>query len=125
MNDSSKAANGFAILVGAFLLIEGIWGLTSEVVFGVLTTNVTHAIIHIVLGIIGIVLGWKRRARGFCIFLGALLLAVGVLRFVPGAGELTVQILNVNTAVAWLNIVVGAVALLLAFAAPKAVRNQE
>jgi len=120
MNDSSKAANGFAILVGAFLLIEGIWGLTSEVVFGVLTTNVTHAIIHIVLGIIGIVLGWKRNARGFCIFLGALLLAVGVLRFVPGAGELIVQILNVNTAVAWLNIVVGAVALLIAFAAPKA-----
>jgi len=56
-------------------------------------------------------------ARGFCIFLGVLLLAVGVLRFVPGAGDLIVQFLNVNVAVAWLNIVVGAIALLLALVA--------
>ncbi|MBA3882615.1 MAG: DUF4383 domain-containing protein [Chthoniobacterales bacterium] len=114
-----KPADIFAIVIGAFLLIEGIWGLTSDVVFGVLTTNRTHAIIHIVLGLIGLFVGWKRTARGFCIFLGALLLAVGVLRFIPGAAELIVQLLNVNTAVAVLNILVGAVALLLAFAAPK------
>ncbi len=106
-----KPTDIFALLIGAFLLIEGFWGLTSDVVFGVLTTNRTHAIIHIVLG-------------GFCIFLGALLLAVGALRFVPGAADLIVQLLNVNPAVAVLNIAVGAVALLLAFAGPKgAVRN--
>lgn len=110
-----KPADIFAIVIGAFLLVEGIWGLTSPVVFGVLTTNVTHAIIHIVLGLIGIATGWRRQARGFCIFLGILLLAVGLLRFVPGAGEIIVSILNVNLAVAWLNIAVGAVALLLSF----------
>ncbi|MGI8481432.1 MAG: DUF4383 domain-containing protein [Chthoniobacterales bacterium] len=113
MNHSSKATNGLAIFVGAFLLIEGIWGLTSPVVFGILTTNLTHAIIHIALGVIGIVLGWKRRARGFCIFLGTLLLAVGILRFVPGAAEIIVRLLNVNMAVAWVNIAVGVVALLV------------
>ncbi len=120
MNESSKVVNTFAIIIGAFLLIEGLWGLMSPVVLGMLTTNLPHAIIHIVLGIIGIVAGWKRRARGFCIFVGALLLVVGMLRFVPGAGEVIVRILNVNVAVAWLNIVVGAVALLIVFAAPKA-----
>lgn len=92
------------------MLIEGIFGLTSSIVFGVLTTHVTHAIIHIVLGLIGIATGWRRQARGFCIFLGILLLAVGLLRFVPGASDLIVSLLNVNIAVAWLNIVVGAVA---------------
>jgi len=120
-----KATDIFAILIGAFLLIEGIWGLTSEVVFGVLTTNRTHAIIHIVLGLIGIATGVRRQARGFCIFLGILLLAVGVLRFVPGASEIIVSILNVNIAVAWLNIVVGAVALLVSFGGHKSeIRTQ-
>ncbi|MBA2744169.1 MAG: DUF4383 domain-containing protein [Chthoniobacterales bacterium] len=115
----------FALLVGAFLLIEGVWGLTSPVVFGVLTTNTLHAIIHIVLGIVGIAAGWQRRARGFCIFLGILLLAVGVLRFVPGVDEIIIGILNVNVAVACVNIAVGAVALLLALVVdPPVVSNR-
>ncbi len=120
MNSSGPAINGFAIVIGAFLLIEGILGLTSDVVFGVLTTNLTHAIIHIALGVVGIATGWKRRARGFCIFVGILLLAVGVLRFVPGASELIVRLLNVNIAVAWVNIAIGAAALLITFAEKKA-----
>lgn len=99
--------------IGAFLLVEGIWGMTSDVVFGVLTTNRLHALIHILLGLIGLATGWMARGRGFCIFLGILLLAVGLLRFVPGAGDLMISILNVNPAVAFLNIVVGAVALLV------------
>lgn len=111
----SRATNGFAILIGAFLLAEGLWGLTSPIVFGVFSTNLTHAVIHIVLGIIGIAVGWLGRARSYCIFLGLLLLAVGLLRFVPGADDLIVRLLNVNIAVAWLNIIVGAVALLVAF----------
>lgn len=108
--------NIFAIFIGAFLFIEGIWGLTSPVVMGVLTTNTTHALIHILLGLVGMVTGIRGRARGFCIFLGVLLLAVGVLWFLPGANEIIVRFLNVNRAVALLNIVVGAVALILAFA---------
>lgn len=112
-----KAADIFAIPIGVFLLVEGIWGLTSPpMVFGVLTTNTTHAIIHVLLGLIGIATGWAGRARGFCIFLGILLLAVGVLWFVPGANELVVRLFNVNRAVAWLNIVVGILALIAAFA---------
>ncbi len=114
-----KPTDIFAIVIGAFLLLEGIWGLTSPVVFGVLTTNLTHAIIHIVLGLIGIAAGLRQQARGFCIFLGTLLLAVGLLRFVPGASDLIVSILNVNVAVAWLNIIVGGLALLLSLGGRK------
>ena len=110
-SNRATVRNTFAIVIGIFLLIEGGWGLFSPVVFGVLTTNVTHAIIHILLGAAGIGAGLAKKARGFCIFLGALLLAVGILRFVPGVGDLIVRILNVNEAVAFLNIAVGAVSL--------------
>ena len=105
----------FAVLIGVFLLIEGIWGEFSDVVFGVLTTNRIHATIHILLGIVGIYTGLKGGSRGFLIFLGILLAAVGILRFVPGIGELIVSILNVNPAVAYFNITVGIVSLIIAF----------
>ena len=110
----------FAIIIGVFLLIEGIWGEFSDVVFGVLTTNRVHATIHILLGIVGIYTGLKGGAKGFLIFLGILLAAVGALWFVPGLGELIVSILNVNRAVAVFNIIVGIASLVIAFVSPRA-----
>ncbi len=124
MNQSGKPTSIFAIVIGLFLIVEGIWGLTSQVVFRILTTNQTHAIIHIVLGGIGFITGFMGRARGFCIFLGVLLIAVGVLRFVPGASEIVVRILNVNIAVAWVNIVIGLIALIVSFLPREATRAE-
>ena len=119
MNGAEGISSRYAPIIGAFLLVEGIWGLFSPVVFGVLTTNVLHAVIHIALGIVGIWTGLKGGARGFCLFLGALLLAVGILRFVPGVGDLIVAMLNVNPAVAYVNIAIGIVTLLVAFASDR------
>lgn len=118
MSQPRTATSIFAIAIGLFLVIEGFLGLKSDVVFGVLTTNFTHAIIHIVLGLVGLYLGWIGRARPYCIFVGVLLLAVGLPRFVPSASDLIVHILNVNIAVAWVNIVVGFLALLVSFVPP-------
>ena len=101
------AADVFAVVIGAFLLIEGVWGFFSPVVFGILTTNTLHAIIHVILGITGIMLGYRDKARGFCWFLGGLLLVVGVLRFIPGANQIVIDLLNVNDAVGIMNIVIG------------------
>lgn len=115
MNRGNGISGPYAILIGLFLLVEGIWGEFSDVVFGALTTNRTHATIHILLGIAGILTGLKGGARGFCMFLGVLLIAVGVLRFVPGVGDLIVSLLNVNQTVAIFNIVVGIVSLIIAF----------
>lgn len=116
MNQTNGISGIFAIIIGAFLLIEGIWGEFSDVVFGVLTTNRIHATIHILLGIVGIYTGLKGGSRAFLIFLGILLAAVGALWFVPGANELIVSILNVNQAVAVFNIIVGIASLIIAFA---------
>lgn len=115
MNQTRGLSGIFAVVIGIFLLIEGIWGETSDVVFGVLTTNRIHATIHILLGIIGIYTGLKGGSRGFLTFLGVLLIVVGVLRFVPVVGDLIVSILNVNPAVAYFNIAVGIVSLIVVF----------
>lgn len=117
MTRSNGVCGPFAILVGAFLLVEGIWGFFSPVVFGVFTTNMLHAVIHVALGVIGLWVGLKSDARTYCLFLGVLLVAVGALWFVPGVGAIITSLLNVNVAVAYLNLAVGAVALVLAFIA--------
>jgi hypothetical protein len=109
-------ADRFALLIGVLLIIEGIWELFSPVVFVVLTGNVTHGIIHILLGFIGVWTGWNARARGFCIFLGLLLIAVGALWFIPAGNELVVRLLNVNQAVACVNLIVGAISLIAGLA---------
>ena len=105
----------FARILGIFLLIEGIWGLFSPVVFGVLSTNRLHAVIHIVLGITGVVLSRRAGARGYLLGVGGLLAVVGALFFVPGVSGLIIGLLNVNFAVAVFNIVVGLACIAVAF----------
>ena len=109
----------FAMVLGVFLLIEGVWGLFSPIVFGVLSTNTLHAVIHIVLGAVGIWAGRSGAARNYLLGVGGLLLLVGILRFVPGASDLVVSLLNVNVAVGYFNIAVGLISLAIGFSAPK------
>lgn len=106
--------SAFAAALSAFLLIEGIWGLFSPVVFGILTTNLLHAIIHVALGVTGIGSVLGGRSRAFLAAVGALLLVVGALWFVPALTDLLTRIFNLNRAVAYLNVVVGVLSLLFA-----------
>jgi hypothetical protein len=103
----SPAMRMFARILGIFLLIEGIWGLFSPVVFGVLSTNRFHAVIHIILGILGIMLARRPGARTYLLTVGGLLAVVGILFFLPGISGVVVSLLNVNFAVACFNLVVG------------------
>ena len=119
MRKPLSAVNVFAIILGIFLIAEGMWGLFSPVVFGVLTTNLLHACIHLVLGANAIYWGTRNRARKFIMFVGVLVLVVGIAYFIPGASELVVKLFNVNNAVAYLNIIVGIIAILLALLTPK------
>ena len=102
----------FAILVGILLLLQGIWNLIDPPFLGIFTSNPLHAIIHVVLGIIGIWTGLRSGAYTFLIFLGILLLTVGLFFFVENARGLLIDLFNVNEAVAWLNIGIGALSLL-------------
>lgn len=109
-----KNRASFTVTLGLFLLIEGIWGFFSPVVFGVFTTNTMQAVIHLLLGAIGIFAGFFGRSQGYLFFVGLLLVVVGVLWFLSGATELVVHLLNLNRAVAVLNVVIGIVSLALA-----------
>ncbi len=119
MDDHQGTPSFFGAIAGVFLIIEGVWGIASPMVFGILSTNLLHACIHIALGIAGLVCATRGGARGYCIFLGILLLFVGICWFVPGVNVWLVGYLNVNFAVAILNILVGVVALVAAMMAPK------
>lgn len=103
-----------AMLLGAFLLVEGIWGLFSPVVFGVLTTNKLHAVIHILLGAAAFLAARSGWVRKYLMFVGALLVVVGIMKFLPVGSDIVTSLLNVNVAVAWFNIIVGAVLLIVA-----------
>lgn len=101
----------WAMLIGVFLLIEGVWELFSPVVFGVFTSNTLHGIIHLVLGAAGVTTVRTGGTRMFNRLLGVLLIVVGVFYFVPPANALVVNLLNVNRAVAAFNIAIGALSL--------------
>ena len=119
MKKPLSAVNIFAVILGLFLVIEGFWGMFSPVVFGIFTTNLLHATIHLLLGVTGIYLGTRNKARNFSLYVGLLLLVVGILHLVPVVDKLIIQLLNVNNAVAFLNIIVGIIAILLALLTPK------
>lgn len=108
----------YTFLLSLFLLAEGIWGLYSNVIFGNLTTNVAHATVHLVLGLIGffVVMGFVSGMRSYNGWVGVLLLLSGALYFVPGIDYYLVRWFNMNSAVAVLNLVLGVLSLLMASA---------
>ena len=105
------------LILPAFLLSKGIWGLFSPVVYGVLTTNRTHAIVHILLGVAGLIARWKGAIKGYFGFLGSLLIVVAFLWLLPATRDVLSDLLNMNSAVAILNFVLGVVALAIAITA--------
>lgn len=113
---SGSLINQYILLLSIFLLAQGIWGLFSETVFALLTTNLNHAIIHISLGITGIILSIRHRAYQFSIFLGIVLLVAGVLYLVPATTSIMASLLNLNNMGAVVNVLAGSFALLAAAA---------
>lgn len=114
--EKPTSTNLFSIIIGIFFLIQGSWGLIDPPPFEVFTTNPTHAVIHILLGIVGVWTGAKKGAYIFCIFLGLVLLVLGLLYFVSYTGQILAGMFNMNFAVAILNIVIGILALMFALA---------
>lgn len=102
-----RGSNQFAIAVGVFFFVEGVWGLLSPTVFGVLTTNSVRAAVHLALGGMTIVAGVKGFERSALRVVGSIAVAVGTLRFIPGVDDLIVGVLAVNVPAALLNLVIG------------------
>lgn len=99
------------MFAGMFYLIDGIWGFFSPITFGVLATNMLHTVIHVGMGLTGIYAARNHGARLWSLVVGAIVLPVGLLYFVPAVNPLLVQLFNLNQAVSILNIVLGVLAL--------------
>lgn len=102
-----------ALIIALFLLVAGIWGFFSPVVFMFFTTNFVHACIETLLGLIGLGV-WRNHPRGYLLFVGLLLVVVGILYFVPIASLYVTGLLAVNTYLAAFNIIVGGICAIVA-----------
>ena len=120
MNANADGARLVALLVGALLVVEGVWGLFSQEVFGILTINHTRAVIHLLLGL-GAWWASSRGAVSYLTFLGLVVSAVAVLWAMPATRGLIFEILAVNRPGAILDGVVGPVCLLTALLTPREV----
>jgi hypothetical protein len=77
-----SGTDSYALGLGAFLTIVGIRGFSRERVLGLVGMNRLHAIEHVAVGIVGILVGRRRRGRSFAGIVGSVLLievALGVL----------------------------------------------
>ncbi len=115
MSNNASGARFVVLLVGAFLVTEGAWGLFSPQVFGVLTINHTRAIIHLVLGLGAWWMGGIRPV-GYLAFLGTIISAVAVLWAVSATHGWMVDLLAINRPGAILDGVVGPVCLITSLA---------
>jgi hypothetical protein len=121
----SKGTSGFLIFVGALLVIEGLWGMFSDQVFGLLTINRTRAAIHLALGIGAIVAARRGRPLGYLTTLGGILLAVAVLSSIPATQAFMTKTLAVNQAGAVVDAVLGVACLLAGSASGRRLTREE
>ena len=82
--------------------------------FGYLSTNVLHAAIHLLVGVIGLVAGIRQTARGYCTIVGLALILTGILYFLPYTGQHMGGLFNMNTSQGNLNLFLGVIAVLVA-----------
>ncbi len=108
-------SSAFALLVSAWMLLEGGWGFFHANVLGILTTNRGTAVAYLVLGILGLLSRRKAHLlhRYLCLF-GSLLIMVSFMWVLPATRNLPVDILDLNGAGALLNFVIGVASLVVA-----------
>lgn len=107
MKTQWKTAAVFAAIIGALLIVEGLWGLFSDEVFGILTSNRTRALIHLALGIGAVVAAWRGRPLGYLTTLGGILIAVAVLWSLPATQGYLTNLLAINQAGAIADVIIG------------------
>ena len=109
----------FALILGIVLLIIGVWGLFTEDILG-FGVNATQSVLHIIAGIFGIYVGTKGAGTGFNTSIGWIGLVLGILGFIPSVGHadggLLMTWFNINAQTSVLHIVIGVIALIVAYA---------
>jgi hypothetical protein len=127
--DSASPARLYATVVGAVLVIAGIIGFfysasfgspgNVDDVFGILSVNAWHNIVHILTGAIGLVVAGYA-ARQYALWLGVVYLAIAIWGFIIGSGESILGFIPVNTADDFFHLILGLLGIGAAMATPAA-----
>ncbi len=126
--EGASPARLYATVVGAILVIAGIigffysasFGSPGEVddVFGILSVNAWHNIVHILTGALGLLLAGYA-AREYALGLGLVYLVVAVWGFVIGSGDSILGFIPVNTEDNFLHLVLGLLGIAAGLATPR------
>ena len=106
----------YALILGIVALLVGILGLIQgNLILGIFGVNTLQTIVHLLVGVMGIYAGTMGEGDVFTKWLGWGSLVLGVVGFFGILDTL----LNVNTAVNILHVVVGLVSLVVSYSASK------
>jgi hypothetical protein len=127
--EGASPARLYATVVGGILVIAGIIGFfysasfgapgNVDEVFGILSVNAWHNIVHIVTGAIGLLVAGYA-ARQYALWLGIVYLIVAIWGFVIGSGESILGFIPINTEDDFLHLILGVLGLAAAIATPVA-----
>jgi hypothetical protein len=127
----ASPARLYATLVGGVLVVAGIigffysasFGSPGEVddVFGILSVNAWHNIVHVATGAIGLLVAGFA-ARQYAWGLGALYIVIAVWGFIIGGGESILGFIPVNTGDNFLHLILGVLGIGAALATPRQAR---
>ena len=129
--EGSSPARLYATLIGGTLVVAGIIGFFYSAsfggpgkvddVFGILSVNGWHNMVHVVTGALGLLLAGYA-ARQYALGLGVVYIGVAVWGFVIGSGESILGFVPVNTADNFLHLILGVLGIAAGLATPAARR---
>jgi hypothetical protein len=132
--EAATPARLYATVVGAVLLIAGIigffysasFGSPGEVdeVFGILSVNAWHNIVHILTGALGLLLAGYA-AREYALGLGVVYLVVAAWGFIIGSGDSILGFIPINTEDNFLHLILGVLGVLAAMATPRSAARRD
>ena len=125
--EPSSPAKLYATVVGAVLTIVGIIGFfysssfgspgSVDDVFGILSVNGWHNVVHLATGLLGLAAAGYF-ARTYALALGLVYLVVAIWGFIVGSGDAILSIVPVNTEDNVLHLILGLVGLAAGAASP-------
>jgi hypothetical protein len=108
------AAKKYVIVLSIIMLVLGLFGFFYNPFLGILRGNNNLHIVYLFIGALGMILGIQI-PRDFSLWTGWFVFVIGVLGFIPVAGELIAVVLRTNTASNLLHIGIGVVSIMVGY----------
>lgn len=129
--EAATPARTYATVIGGVLVVAGIigffysssFGSPGDVddVFGILSVNGWHNVVHIALGGLGLALAGSA-AREYALYAGGLYIVLAIWGFIIGSGDSILGFVPVNTEDNFLHLILGLLGLGAAMATPQSAR---